>query len=560
MGESNVKPVSARVAQGFGVLGAVVRLPGMRNLQLGWLAVTASDAAIGIALAVHVFVDGGAVAVGLIAAARTLPAIVAGPLLSVFVDRFTRRTALTAGVVIRVLAVSGMVVAIVAGAPTWVLYTAAALDTALASMFWPGVAALVPYLAGSSRDLTTANAATSIVESVGSLAGPIGAGLVLALSGPTALLAGVAILLLVAAMSVWSVRVPGDAGTAVHGRHVLSAAFGGFATLRRSRGPAAIVGVWTIESIVLGAIDVVIVVLAVDVLDLGEAGVGYLAALVGLGGVLGAAFMVEATRERRAGATFIAALVFLGLSVAGTGWTVSAWIPAVALFVGGLASAQVDVSAQTLLQRTVDSGELGRVLGTFEGLYWGSLGVGALLAAWLVSSFGLSVAVGVIAVVLVATALAARSLLGRIDREVKVPQHAMRMLRNAESMALLSVPAVEHLARLAEPLVIPAGETLISEGGHDKWMYVISEGSLAVGAGGKQIAVLGQGDIVGEVAAFLDVDRTADVTAVEDTRVLRLPGDVVVATVTGHAPTADVVESMIVGRMARTGHGRRAGR
>ncbi|MDH3308285.1 MAG: MFS transporter, partial [Acidimicrobiia bacterium] len=545
---------------GLGVLRAVVGLPGMRNLQLAWLAVTSSDAAVGIALAVHAFGSGGAVAVGLMAAARTLPSIVAGPVLSVFVDRLSRREALAIGLAVRCLAVGAMVGVILAGAPLWVLYVAAAVDTAIASMFWPGVAALIPYLARSSRDLTTANAATSITESIGSLAGPVAAGIVVALASPPALLAVVGFILGGAGFLVWSVDVASDARSVASGRGLLREAVGGVTTLARSPGPALIVGAWTIESMVLGAVDVFIVVLAIDVMALGDAGVGYLTAVMGLGGVLGAGFMVEATRHRRTGATFVASLALMGVALVGIGGLQASWAVVGGLLAIGLTSAQIDVSAQTLVQRTVDDGELGRVLGTFEGFYWGSLGIGGLATAGLIALYGLEVAVATVGGALVLTALFVCRRVRRIDREVSVPDHSMRVLRQVPALALLSVPAVEHLARLAEPVAVPAGEVLIREGDHDDALYVISEGSFGVEANGHDLAVLGPGDMVGEVAAFRHIARTATVTARADSRVLRLPGDVVVATVSGHAPTAGSVESMIVGRMSRTAHGRRAGR
>jgi hypothetical protein len=59
----------------------------------------------------------------------------------------------------------------------------------------------------------------------------------------------------------------------------------GWRVLRSDGDSALVVGLWTIEALLLGAIDVSTVVGAIDLLGIGDSGVGFLGAVNGAGGV-----------------------------------------------------------------------------------------------------------------------------------------------------------------------------------------------------------------------------------------------------------------------------------
>ena len=65
-----------------------------------------------------------------------------------------------------------------------------------------------------------------------------------------------------------------------------------------ARQPRAVLSVLGAAAVMWGALDVFIVVLALDVLALGESGVGFLNAAVGAGGLLGAALSVSLVGRR----------------------------------------------------------------------------------------------------------------------------------------------------------------------------------------------------------------------------------------------------------------------
>lgn len=76
-----------------------------------------------------------------------------------------------------------------------------------------------------------------------------------------------------------------------------------------------------------------------------------------------------------------------------------------------------------------------------------------------------------------------------------------------------------------EPLAVDAGGTLMREGEPGDRFYVVRSGELRVVSGGAELARLGPGDAVGEIALLLDVPRTATVEAVRRSELLALSKD-----------------------------------
>jgi CRP-like cAMP-binding protein len=98
-------------------------------------------------------------------------------------------------------------------------------------------------------------------------------------------------------------------------------------------------------------------------------------------------------------------------------------------------------------------------------------------------------------------------------------------LRSSSLLRALSDSELESLMGIVNERTFVPGETLIRAG--DKGalaMFVILDGKVEVSRGGKPLSVLGPGQHIGEMALLgpQDVARSADVTAVEPTRVLQL--------------------------------------
>jgi len=94
-----------------------------------------------------------------------------------------------------------------------------------------------------------------------------------------------------------------------------------------------------------------------------------------------------------------------------------------------------------------------------------------------------------------------------------------------QSTLLESAPesVVNKLAEIAVTTYIKAGETLFEKGEKGNAMYIISDGQVRVHDGDLKLVHLDKGHVFGEMAALAtDEVRSASITAVEDTTLLRL--------------------------------------
>lgn len=78
------------------------------------------------------------------------------------------------------------------------------------------------------------------------------------------------------------------------------------------------------------------------------------------------------------------------------------------------------------------------------------------------------------------------------------------------------------LARRATEVEVEAGALVIAEGAVEEHLYAVVSGRLRVHHGAREITILGAGSTVGELAALVPEPRTASVTALEPTTLLRI--------------------------------------
>ena len=104
--------------------------------------------------------------------------------------------------------------------------------------------------------------------------------------------------------------------------------------------------------------------------------------------------------------------------------------------------------------------------------------------------------------------------LGLVERVTAL--HRVRMFAEVPGRVLAAVAdaAVEER--------VPAGEVLIDEGAIEAHLYAIVEGRVRVHRGDRTLVELGQGSTVGELAVLEPAPRSASVTALEPTRLLRV--------------------------------------
>ena len=528
------------------VLGGVFRNPELRRVELAFAGFNAGEWGVWIAMLVYAYEQGGATTAGLVAAAQLVPAGLAAPFAAVLADRYPPARVLALGYVAQALAMGATGAALLAHGPPLLAYALAAVGATCVTVTRPTQSALVPALARTPDELTATNVVSGWIEAVSVLAAPAGAGVLLAVASPGWVFAVLAAVALLAALVVAPVKGPPPAAEP---RPPLEEALAGFRLLAKEPAARTLVGLLSAQFVAIGALDVLYVVLAISVLDLGGSGAGYLNAAFGAGGVAGIAVTVALIGRRRLMPALVLGIVAWGAAFALLG----AWPTTIGalllLAAAGAGRSLLDVAGRTILQRTAPGDVLSRVFGVLEGLSMAGLALGSLLTPALVSLFGARWAIaGIGALLPLAVLLASRRLL-EIDRKAPVPVVEIALLRSLPLFSPLGAPALEGLARGLAELQAPAGTTVIREGEPGDRFYVVADGELEVSAEGRGLRTLGRGEGFGEIALLEDVPRTATVTARTDSRLYALDKRSFLASVSSHPRAAGEAKRLVSERL-----------
>jgi hypothetical protein len=296
---------------------------------------------------------------------------------------------------------------------------------------------------------------------------------------------------------------------------------------------------------------VYIVIVAIELLDLGDSGVGYLNAAFGVGALVGALAALGLTGARRLSPAFMlgiglwgAPLVLLGL------WPSTA--AALILFgVVGAANSLVDVAGFTLVQRAVPDAVLARVFGVIQFTWLSSVGIGGVLAPVLLDAFGTEKSLIVTGLFLPALVVLVGRRIATIDAQAAAPEaQELRVLGSVPIFAPLPGMTLEHLAGRLVPLRLEPGTVVVREGDPGDRFFIVADGTVEVSEYGRAIAELGPGGYFGEIALIRDVARTATVTTSTQTVLYALDRDDFLAAVTSHAPSAEAAEEVVSARLA----------
>jgi MFS family permease len=532
-----------RLRQAFDALSVTAQNADIRRAELAWGASISAEWAHFVALGVFAYGHGGSTAVGIAGLVRLLPAALIAPFASSLGDHFRRERFLLGVVLLGTAALALSAVGALMDDRIMVFAAASAVGVC-STLFRPALIALLPSLARTARELIAANGASSTIESLGTLLGPLAAGVLVAFADVAAVFAASAAALLVSAALLARVSVPGriDAPANESGVGLLQ----GFTAIGEVPRARLLVGLIASQTFVRGCLNVLIVVAAYQVLHDGATEVGYLTAALGAGGLVGALAAVSLRGDRLA-PPFAWALVFWGIPIA-----LMAPLPYAAAMLGllsaiGAANSVVDVSGFTLLQRTVPDDVLTRVLGVTWGLAMGTTAIGSFVAPAVIRLIGLRpafVAVGAILPVLV---LVSHRRLLEIDSDV-APASQLDLIEHVAVFAPLSLVAKERIASHLVQVDVAAGEVVIHAGDAGDRFYVVGSGGLTIDAG-SQVIDAGPGDFFGEIALLQDVPRTATVRAITDARLYALERADFLAVVTGNSLARSEADAVAVQRV-----------
>ena len=213
-------------------------------------------------------------------------------------------------------------------------------------------------------------------------------------------------------------------------------------------------------------------------------------------------------------------------------------LPPAVLFLGlgGAGIALTLVATRTLIQRVTDARILGRVFAVQESLTNIGLALGAVVAPALITGFGPGAAYAPLALSVIVLALLAWPRLRRLDAVAVFVPEVLHVLRRVPFLAAMAPPALERLSREAQWQNVPAGSVVFREGERADAFYVVDEGEFSVKVADEDSPqTLGAGDVFGEIPIHGSTSRTATVTALAPSRVVRIGRDEFVGAVTGRA-------------------------
>jgi len=302
-------------------------------------------------------------------------------------------------------------------------------------------------------------------------------------------------------------------------------------------------------SVLWGALDVLLVILALDQLGMGQSGVGFLNSAIGAGGIAGALLTALLVGRAHLAGPFGAGLLLWGGALAAIGILPLPFTAVLLLAVAGMGRVVMDVAGRTLLQRVSPDALLSRVFGVLEGIDNASLAIGSVLAPALLAvagTRGAFIAAGVALVTF--TALSWGRLL-RTDAAGTVRPRELAALMSVPFFASLSGQALERLAAALVPVTARAGRRIITQGEVGDRFYIISSGTVQVSIDGLPVRTMTNGESFGEIALLREIPRTASVAAVTPVELLALDRHHFVETVTGQPVAAAAAETFIHSRL-----------
>lgn len=506
-----------------------------------------------IALLVYAYAAGGAAAAGLAAVAQEVPAAIAAPFLSILGDR-RRDLALPVAYAAQAVTFGITAVALAAGAPIVIVVGCAAIATAAVTMGRPAHAVVLPLVARTPESLTAANVASGVLENLGNFSGPAIAGIVLSLLGVEAAFAVMALAVALGALLCVGLVGPSASSAApaapVDGATVWRETREGLDAVTRDPVVRSLAMMAITCSLIIGALEVLLVSTAVELVDLGESGGGLLNALLGLGGVAGAGLSVSLIGRRALAPPIVAGNVALGLALGAAAGIPTVVSIAAFVFCAGAGNAFTGVAARTLMQRLIPTGILSRGFGALEGLHTLALAIGAIVASTLITAVGSRGALALAGTLPLVALLLGFGRLLQADRGAEAPDPLrLTLLRRIPMFAPLPPLALEAVARSLEQVDVAAGTTVMRQGDAGDRFYVLVAGRLSIRKDEVEVAVCEPGGYVGEIALLRDVPRTATVVALEDAVLLALDRTPFLEAVTGHPQSHSAAQDVADARI-----------
>jgi hypothetical protein len=332
-------------------------------------------------------------------------------------------------------------------------------------------------------------------------------------------------------------------------RRILAETVEGFRALGHYRSAGVLVALALAQTFTRGALNVFVVVVAIELLEVGDPGVGLLTAAVGAGAVAGSLGAAISISGRRLAAVEGIGVALWGLPLILTGAFPYEPVVLVLMCVIGVGNALVDVGVFTLPARLVPEELLARVYGSFESLVALTVALGSLVTPLVIELLGVRGALVVLGLVAPTAVLLAWRRLHVIDGSISRRDDEIEVLKQVGMLRPLPMPAIENLAVHIDKAEVPAGQDVFRQGEEGDSFYVIKQGEAEVIGDGSFVRTMGPGDGFGEIALIRDTQRTATVRARTPLVLYSLERRHFIPAVGGYASSSREADTTIVDRL-----------
>ena len=524
----------------------------IRRLLLGYCLCYAGDLAAFTAASVFVYHAGGAAYVGLLGLLKALPGAVLVPLVGSWSDRVRRERLLVVTVVLRALLLGAAAAVMTSGAQAILVLVLVGLEAGLTSVFRQVQAALLPWLARTPDELTHANTAIGVAQSAATLGGPAVAAGLLAVDTPQAAMLAACGLTAIAAAILSGVRPLSSqqpTRTAGRLRQLRLDVAAGFKAGIGRKGVLPLVIPAAAQTFARGVLSILTVTIALNLFGLGPAGVGWLTAMLGAGGVLAGPVAAVLVRGKTVARCFAAGVAGWGVQMILLSLAHAPYWPYLMFGFIGAANVFDDAGVYSALQQVIPSELIGRALGIRRAVLLLSMGLGSVVAPLLIDAWGDRGALLTTGLLLVAVTAMSLPSLTAIDRRVWVSGPDLALLRQVSFFAPLPFAIAEHLASRLQSATYEPGDVIIQDGEPGERFYMIADGRARVCKDDKELRQMGPGESFGEIALLRQVPRTATIVAIDRLEARTLGREEFLAAVTGNAESAKGADEVVSGRL-----------
>jgi MFS family permease len=360
---------------------------------------------------------GSAFILGLVAFCNNAPTSLFAPIAGVLVDRWNRRRVIMLTQIAAMLQSAALAAFALTGLMTvWHLLALGIVQGVINAFDMPARQSFLREMIDDRADLPNAIALNSSMVNAAKLIGPVIAAALVGLVGEGWCFAIDAASYLAVIASLLAIRVQPQAPRARGGR-VLAEMMDGLRYVIRLPLVRATLLLLAASSVLGGAYNSLMPVVADEALHGGPYTVGILMGAGGLGALTGALYLAHRTTIVGLGGVIARCAFGLGFGLAALELATSVWIAAPILFGVGMCLMIQMAATNTIVQTIVDQDKLGRVMSLYAVSFAGGMPIGAFLEGALASRIGAIHTFFLAGVICMGCALAFRRALPRLRAE-----------------------------------------------------------------------------------------------------------------------------------------------